>query len=331
MENTLQPLSEEVGLIRNLALSSFQALRERHEKIALQHINTCLLALRRLKPKIKRYDFSACEDVNADDLIEKITKIIAVMQLVAGILQKIPEAQKKAGTTNTASLFNSAYKDMAIISRSLVVLATQLDNASCPTQQVEESINEVRSKESRRLKQLLERRYFYKILIVEDQYWPLEILKKNVFKLLFGPAKVCSTPRAFHSKHTLDTAKSYAEARDLIKKQRYDLVLLDHRMPLTNPGFRDIDNPRPFSDLLDQAQKKGIGGYALIPLIKKRNPRAIIIGTSSLTHEITRFPPPDYTIDKNEAAAGLEAIFGKIFSTSPPPATGGKGFFAKDR
>lgn len=67
-----------------------------------------------------------------------------------------------------------------------------------------------------------------------------------------------------------------------------------------------------YSAILDEAADKGLGGYALIPLIKERNSPALVIGTSSLARETAAFLSPDYHLNKLEAESALEIVMNTI-------------------
>jgi CheY-like chemotaxis protein len=131
------------------------------------------------------------------------------------------------------------------------------------------------------------------LLIVEDQSLPLEALEAAVKAV--GLEKY-------------DVARCYVDAECKIQHNTYDLVLLDHRMPRKVVCTEEEDFDR-FSRSLESI------GYGLIPLIRERNPSAVVIGTSSLKqHETCQFPQPDYSISKRFGQAGkdLEAVLAKI-------------------
>jgi CheY-like chemotaxis protein len=144
------------------------------------------------------------------------------------------------------------------------------------------------------------KRRMARILIVEDQELTLELLEFAVKKLL---------PKYFEEGSKYDVAKWYAQAEELIRKNRYDIVILDHRMPRTDPGCTDASDFNRFSATLQNI------GYGLIDLIRETNPSAVIIGTSSLNpDELRHTPKPDYLITKSwgEAGQDLERIFKSI-------------------
>lgn len=116
----------------------------------------------------------------------------------------------------------------------------------------------------------------YKILIVEDQEGPIESLFDAITKVM---------------------------AEELISEESYDLILLDHRMPYTDPKCTDRD--KSFSEKCESI------GYGLVPVIRKKDPKTLIIGTSSLDKaDLRGYTPPDFHISKmwGEARTQLRAI-----------------------
>jgi CheY-like chemotaxis protein len=134
-----------------------------------------------------------------------------------------------------------------------------------------------------------------KLLIVEDQSFPLEALEAAVKSVGFGQ---------------YDVARCYSDAESRIQHNTYDLVLLDHRMPREIVCTEEDDFDR-FSASLENI------GYGLIPSIKQRNPSAVVVGTSSLNpRDLCLFPRPDYIISKMPGQAGkdLERVLAEIKS-----------------
>jgi len=138
-----------------------------------------------------------------------------------------------------------------------------------------------------------------RILIVEDQEGPRECLESAVKKIL---------PRYFEEGSKYEVAKWYTQAEELIRANHYDIVILDHRMPYSDPGCTDWTDFEKFCATLENI------GYGLISLIRETNPSAIIIGTSSLSpDELGSAPKPEYMIKKSrDAEAQLEKIFKNI-------------------
>ena len=95
-----------------------------------------------------------------------------------------------------------------------------------------------------------------KILIVEDQRYPLEALEEAVIKV--APEYIPE----FDPEEDYVVAKSFNTARDLIEENEYDLVLLDHRMPLTDQGDLEETDLSRYSGTLHEI------GYSLIEKIK---------------------------------------------------------------
>lgn len=137
-----------------------------------------------------------------------------------------------------------------------------------------------------------------KLLLVEDQSMPRKTLGWAI-------AKVC--PKYFPDT-SVEVARCYEEAREMLGREQYGIVLLDHRMPRIDVGNLEETDFTRFCDSLDSI------GYSLIPSIREQCPGAVIIGTSSSSPEELRgMPTPDYTIGKTfgEAKVGLERIIGE--------------------
>jgi CheY-like chemotaxis protein len=137
-----------------------------------------------------------------------------------------------------------------------------------------------------------------KMLIVEDQSATLESLEYAVNKVL--PKHLGDTQ--------YDVAKCYDEAREKIPAG-YDIILLDHRMPMQNVGNLEDTDMHAFSRSLKNV------GYSLIPYIKSVNPKTIVIGTSSLDKsELQGEAVPDYIMSKmwGDAEKDLERILTEI-------------------
>ena len=132
-----------------------------------------------------------------------------------------------------------------------------------------------------------------KLLIVEDQKWPLEALELAVNEVV--PAHF-----PYFSKESYDVARCYNDAQRRISSGEYDIVLLDHRLPYEDQGDLESIDMNRFS-----AGLKNIG-YSLIPVIKQRNPNTFVVGTSSLSREQDGIPMPDFTMSKGWRAARKE-------------------------
>lgn len=133
-----------------------------------------------------------------------------------------------------------------------------------------------------------------KVLIVEDQKWPLKALLRVVNEAL----------KCHFSDYSVTVAKYFKQAEAFVKEQIFDFILLDHRLPYDDPGNLEETDFDKFSDMLDDL------GYSLISRIKEKNPKTIIIGTSSLGKEALAYGNPDCSISKLEVTPEiLEKIF----------------------
>ena len=140
------------------------------------------------------------------------------------------------------------------------------------------------------------------ILIVEDQKLTLESLENAVNQVM--PKYISG-----FSKGQYDVAKCYRDARDKIISNDYQFILLDHRLPMNDPGNLEDTDFESFSDSLVNI------GYTLISGIKERNLPTVIIGTSSLHgSELRDMPSPDYKMSKmwGESETDLEKILRTI-------------------
>src|SRR3989338_5071210 len=111
-----------------------------------------------------------------------------------------------------------------------------------------------------------------RILILEDQKYPLEILQlaiNSAFPLFYEDAKIES-----------NIARSYNQAEKMIKEGGFDFALIDHRVPLNNVGNLEEEDMRQFSASLREI------GYGLIESVKTHNPGITVIGLCVLTDTI---------------------------------------------
>jgi CheY-like chemotaxis protein len=141
-----------------------------------------------------------------------------------------------------------------------------------------------------------------KILIVEDQRNCVEALEYAVNSV---------SPGFFpdFQKGDFDIARCYQEAEEKIQGNAYGVVLLDNRMPYENQVELEKKDFDGFCATLENI------GYSLIPKIKERNPKTVVIGTSSLSgEELGRFPEPDFSMRKRfeESKTDLEGIFRQV-------------------
>ena len=127
-----------------------------------------------------------------------------------------------------------------------------------------------------------------RILIVEDQRNPLLVLRQAVKRVI--PAWQC------------DVASCYADAKEAVRNN-YNVVLLDHRMPIDNVGNLEREDFNAFSDACQGC------GYKLIPEIERVNPETLVIGTSSLS-DFEGIKHPEYHVRKDwdNAEADLAGI-----------------------
>jgi hypothetical protein len=140
------------------------------------------------------------------------------------------------------------------------------------------------------------------LLIVEDQDGPLRALE-------FAVNKVMPSHYADFSKSSYDVVRCYADAQKRILENDYQMVLLDNRMPYEDQGDLEETDFDKFCSSLENI------GYGLIPLIRERNPQAIVVGTSSLSaRELRDHPSPDYTMTKmwGDAERDLEDRLNQI-------------------
>jgi len=172
-----------------------------------------------------------------------------------------------------------------------------------------------------------------RVLIVEDQGDPLRLLEsvvKEIVPKYFPNFQAEETPILFRNygfrqaqiqcftSKDYDIARSVASARDMFIENKYGLILLDHRIPMQDieepvaPVGKNVDyteyfkQERAYSDCLRNI------GYSLIPEIRRSNPSAVIVGTSSMKRELSDFPSPDFSLSKLDARQDLESILGQI-------------------
>ncbi len=155
-----------------------------------------------------------------------------------------------------------------------------------------------------------------KILIVEDQIDPLRLLERVVGGVL---------PKYYSNFKGYEIARAYDPARELIEKNKYGLILLDHRIPRIYTAPSELvskfergeklapeEMGRYFAEEEKMSDKMENIGYSLIPRIKQINPNTIVVGTSSMSRESSRFASPDYALSKLDAQKDLEKIMAEI-------------------
>ena len=138
------------------------------------------------------------------------------------------------------------------------------------------------------------------ILILEDQIGTLESLEYAVNKIM---------PKFYDSfeEKNYDVAQCYNEAQEMISKNNYDFIFLDHRVPYENQGNLEDEDMDKFSASLRNV------GYSLISKIREKTPYTKIIGTSSMK-KLDDFPNPDHSMSKFwvESEKDLESILIKL-------------------
>ena len=137
-----------------------------------------------------------------------------------------------------------------------------------------------------------------KVLVVEDQEMPWMMFKAAL--------KACGIPP-----ETVVRARCYSEAEEKIQSEKYDLIFLDHRMPMDDPGFTDSLDLKAFSGYLQEI------GYGLLPLIATHQPQAVVVGTSSLSaSERGSFGTPPHYISKLDLFDELPPLLQSLFPTT---------------
>ena len=123
-----------------------------------------------------------------------------------------------------------------------------------------------------------------KILVIEDQEAPWD-------NYLLALTQMCEIARV-----DIDRAGCYTEAEEKIcGTKQYDVIFLDHRMPHDDPGCTDQDNFERFCESLENI------GYGLLPLLAEKQPKAVVIGTSSLSsRDIGQYAVPERKLDKTD-------------------------------
>jgi len=135
-----------------------------------------------------------------------------------------------------------------------------------------------------------------KILVVEDQSGPLENISLAIREAIFKEnleKRFTDTPEEDLKERGVDVARCYDEALEAVGDKEYDLVFLDHRLPYENQTELEASDFDEFCKCLDNI------GYGLIPTIKDRSKKTVVIGTSSCdAYELRRFGQPDYVLKK---------------------------------
>jgi CheY-like chemotaxis protein len=134
-----------------------------------------------------------------------------------------------------------------------------------------------------------------KVLIVEDQKYPLEVVQRAVEEVF---------PK-YYSEYSSTIVRSYNDAKEQIEKEIFDIIFLDHRLPYDDLGDLEDKDFDKFSDSLRYI------GYSLIETIKKNNPSTVVIGTSSEAKKALLCGTPGFTMRKRQkdAVEDLEKIY----------------------
>lgn len=134
-----------------------------------------------------------------------------------------------------------------------------------------------------------------KILVIEDQEMPW-----SNFKIVL--LQICKM-----REEDIERARWLEEAEAKLRTDEYDLILLDHRMPYDDPGCTDQSDFDLFVGKLDNI------GYRLLPLIKKTQPKAVVVGTSSLSADELRFyEAPSRSMSKLNAFEELPKLIDSL-------------------
>jgi len=139
-----------------------------------------------------------------------------------------------------------------------------------------------------------------KILIVEDQYWPRIILGKTLDQLM---PNYCPS----YQPGSYDNATNIRDAERKIREEKYGMIFLDHRLPEEDMGDLENRDMNSYSDSL-----RNVGYNRLLPLIAQHNPDATVIGTSSLSEQISI--KPEHQIDKCRCRETLESVLKKLYT-----------------
>lgn len=120
-----------------------------------------------------------------------------------------------------------------------------------------------------------------RILVIEDQEMP------------WRNFKLCLTQMCGIDEACVTRVRSREAAITNIAVNKYNVILLDHRILYREVDFTDEENLVDFSNCLENI------GYDLIPWIEKKNPNATIVGTSSFSqNELRGYESPKLSINK---------------------------------
>ena len=135
-------------------------------------------------------------------------------------------------------------------------------------------------------------------LIIEDRKELLEEfeieIRLNILKEE-KPIKLSGYSQKSLEERGIDIATNYQDVKKLVQKKLYDLIFLDHNMPRNKTSEPE--------DM----------GYSLIPIIKEKNPKTYIVGTSSNSNLPTQYIVNE-SINKSDPNFGknLKRIYQKV-------------------
>jgi len=127
----------------------------------------------------------------------------------------------------------------------------------------------------------------YNVLIIEDYVDNRDRMINSVKKAL---AEI---------EINIDISEWFLDAKKKITKNRYDLVFIDNSLPYENPGWENLTyKDRIMAEMsLAPETEMARDTYKLIDLIRSKNPKSIIIGTSTSTSAL-KHGNPDIQINK---------------------------------
>lgn len=132
------------------------------------------------------------------------------------------------------------------------------------------------------------------VLIIEDQ---------NVFRIWEACREVLPEYFGIEKEDIkINFAYAYNQAIKAIETKMYDIIFLDHALPQDEESVTVTDEKGIFPKVKYEDIEKI--GYGLLPLIRRIQPNALVIGTSSLgDNELSNFESPKYRISKNDKGA----------------------------
>lgn len=128
-----------------------------------------------------------------------------------------------------------------------------------------------------------------KILVVEDG----EFVWESFFRTLVLIFKI--------PQENIHRARWYTEGQEMIQSEIYDIIFLDHNMPYSDPG---TDDEEKIYDLIRPV------GYGLLPLVREKQPQAVVVGTSSMAPQASL--PFDFLIDKSRLSDEIRPLLARF-------------------